>query len=1229
MRFGIATTLALLFATTAHAQRADTIRGRVVGPDSVPLPGIIITAISLPDSTIKKAGTSDSGTYTIAFAKTSGRYVLTIAVPGFAPARKPAIRAPGDTGAIVVDFRLTHQAQTLAGVRSVATRAKPVGADFQGENGPGATATYINLSNGLSGDASGDLTAALSMIPGLSVIPDPAGGLPSISAFGLSSDQNVFTLNGMTFGGASPPRDGFSLALVTAIYDPMVGGFSGARGSLRMNGGTNTVSRNLHLTLDDPSLQSTTPVASRLGTLYRLPILSGTLAGPIVWDKLYYSTSYQVQQRASELVTLGTEGPQSLEALGISPDSVSRLISALGPLGVPARTSGIPAERTATLGSLYERIDFRPHLPAPGSNFTTEDQYYLIVGGNWNRAEGLAGTTALPAVGGQNSHWDGTLEATATKYLPGSVLNESTVSFGARENRSSPYLDVPTALISLYSTLPDGSSGFSRLQAGGSSTPQSDSRGSMLEAKNVTSWYTWDRTHQYKVGIDVTADRYSNSQSPSFGAFSYNSLSDFETNQPSAFARTLTGRASDGQGVNAAIGIGDIFAPWVNQPQRSQLRIQYGVRLEGNHLGVRPGFNPAVDSMFGLRTDHVPNSVALVPMVGFSQQFARYEYLPGATIPRWTVSGGAREYRNTILSQNIDPYTRQTGLPSAVQQLSCVGSAVPTPDWTSYVQSTGAIPTQCADGSSGSVLAQTTPPVAVLAPDYTLPRSWRGALGIDGYLSSHFSGGITGTWALNTNQVGVYDVNFNPATRFTLASEAGRPIYVTPSSIVPATGGVVSTDSRLFPQFAQVGEARSDLKGEARQVTTRLTFSNSLIGGGFGPSLNATATYTYNDNRDQLRGFASTAGDPRNVSWAPSSNAATHNLGLLVNFQVPQWGGVSAQGIFRSGLPYTPRVNGDINGDGFANDRPFVFNPATTQDSALSAGMRNLLTSAPAAARQCLERALGTIVDRNSCAGPWFSSLNLSVNLDAYRLHLGNRGQLFFTVNNSLAALDQLLHGPGNLQGWGQTPYPDPTLLLVRGFDPATNQFRYNVNPQFGSTAISQRAFRAPFGITIDFRMYVGPDRETQGIEGALRPTPLDSTTVLSEKQIKAKLSRNVQTPFEQLLRMLDSLKLTPAQVARINAMDTRYLTARDSVYNELAKYLAPLHGDYTGEEVRTHWHTAVMTVYHAIFDQVAELYALFTPEQRSKLPQGFTSQLTLTPSQVDLLFRGPMGSPP
>jgi hypothetical protein len=110
---------------------------------------------------------------------------------------------------------------------------------------------------------------------------------------------------------------------------------------------------------------------------------------------------------------------------------------------------------------------------------------------------------------------------------------------------------------------------------------------------------------------------------------------------------------------------------------------------------------------------------------------------------------------------------------------------------------------------------------------------------------------------------------------------------------------------------------------------------------------------------------------------------------------------------------------------------------------------------------------------------------------------------------------------------------------------------------------------------------------------------------------------------------MLDSLKLTPAQVARINAMDTRYLTARDSVYNELAKYLAPLHGDYTGEEVRTHWHTAVMTVYHAIFDQVAELYALFTPEQRSKLPQGFTSQLTLTPSQVDLLFRGPMGSPP
>ena len=39
---------------------------------------------------------------------------------------------------------------------------------------------------------------------------------------------------------------------------------------------------------------------------------------------------------------------------------------------------------------------------------------------------------------------------------------------------------------------------------------------------------------------------------------------------------------------------------------------------------------------------------------------------------------------------------------------------------------------------------------------------------------------------------------------------------------------------------------------------------------------------------------------------------------------------VTAFGRFQSGNPFTPSVSGDVNGDGYNNDRAFIYNPATT-----------------------------------------------------------------------------------------------------------------------------------------------------------------------------------------------------------------------------------------------------------------------------------------------------------
>ena len=54
-----------------------------------------------------------------------------------------------------------------------------------------------------------------------------------------------------------------------------------------------------------------------------------------------------------------------------------------------------------------------------------------------------------------------------------------------------------------------------------------------------------------------------------------------------------------------------------------------------------------------------------------------------------------------------------------------------------------------------------------------------------------------------------------------------------------------------------------------------------------------------------------------------------------------------------------------------------------------------------------------------------------------------------------------LLHGDGHLHGWGQPFIPNNQLLYVRGFDPTTQTYKYEVNQRFGATALAQTVDRA------------------------------------------------------------------------------------------------------------------------------------------------------------------------
>jgi hypothetical protein len=203
------------------------------------------------------------------------------------------------------------------------------------------------------------------------------------------------------------------------------------------------------------------------------------------------------------------------------------------------------------------------------------------------------------------------------------------------------------------------------------------------------------------------------------------------------------------------------------------------------------------------------------------------------------------------------------------------------------------------------------PNVSFFSKDWQATRSVRGNLQWNGPVANgRYTANVDLTYSRNLNQPGNYDLNFAGASKFNLASEGGRPVYVPVSSIDPASGLAAPRASRLHPEYNAVNEARSDLTSESKQLSIRLspmTF-NSKLGWNLG--------YVYADVREQYRGFQSTTADPRAVAWSRSAAAAKHQLQYSLNYNFFDAVRVNWFGNVRAGTSYTPGVAGDVNGDG-------------------------------------------------------------------------------------------------------------------------------------------------------------------------------------------------------------------------------------------------------------------------------------------------------------------------
>lgn len=1205
----------LLVAGTARpalaqvGQTTDVITGVVTGDDGQPLAESSVEAVSVETKVSRNTKTDARGRFSILFPDGGGAYRVIVRRIGLQPMQQ-SVQRHADEDRLVVNFRLSTSPQQLDEVVVRGRNGPPGG--FQAPT-PGSTEvnqTADRLAR-LPIDA-GDLVAIATLAPGVVGIAGTDSTAAGFSVAGQRPTANVTTLDGLTFGGASIPQDAVrSTRVITSTYDVARGQFSGGLVASTTRSGTNELQGTVTGILRDRALALTGgPTSTQPSSQQQL---SFGVGGPIIRDKFFVFAAAQGRLREDRLLSLETQPPATLARFGVSPDSVARFLAAVQAAGVPAVT-GLGDTRNNNDGSAIVRFDY---LLSQSQTLTLRgDLRGTLQDPSRVFPLGLAGSG-----GRSTSSGDGVM-LTLNSRFGTTVINELRAYLsGSRQSGTSTLL-LPQGRVQVASPLDGGAFGVASLIFGGNPGFNGGLSSTGFEASEELSLLPGEGAHRLKLGLFHT--RASTTQQVAtnlYGTYTYQSLEDFVDNRPATFTRTLTPQERETTGHTSAAYLGDTW-------RAGRLQLTYGVRAEQSGFGNAPAYNAQADQVFGLRTDRLPSETHVSPRAGFTWTSASADGPPS-----WIIRGGVGEFRSPVPSSLVAAAQSATGLALSESQLFCVGDAVPPANFGAFASDPSTIPTSCAI-SNLPLPSGSAPSVSAFAPGFQAPRAWRGSLGVQRRLGLLVVGAEL-SHARGVAQSGVRDLNLG-APQFTLADEGGRPVYASALDIDPRTGAVALASSRRDAAFGQVFEIGSDLGSRSTQATFT---ANGIVGRG----IVINTSYTWSRTRDQssalafnpaLAYAAQTAGlDPNVREWAFSDFDRRHQVVTTVTLPVVTGLELTWIGRLSSGAPYTPLVNGDVNGDGSRNDRAFIFDPATTADPAVAQAVGRLLAAGNSAA-SCLASQLGTIAGRNSCRGPWQPSFDLQVNVRPAWFGGERRLTMSLVTSNLLAGVDQALHGANDLHGWGQTIRPDATLLYVTGFDPVNQRFDYAVNERFGSTRSAANAIRVPFQVGVQMRFTLGAlprgflgafggggGQGGQGgaggpgggspVAAGAAPAPTGAGGAAAPGgargnggfDIASRLDALMPDPARKVADLQIGLRLSDEQVAKLTALSDSFVARRTALGEEISAAVAKARQDPDPSRLFATLRPRLQQAREERKRTLDAVQAVLTPEQWANVP--------------------------
>jgi hypothetical protein len=1148
-----------LLAGSAAAQAG--VAGRVLDrAEGTPIAAATVRLTAEDTHAALSALTDSAGRYALGLPAGAGPFTLRAERVGYTALSVVVPPAAARAG-LWRDLRLGSEAIRLRGVAAADTRParrKPT------RRTPGGTEeTTVSWTRSAAPVDPGDLSALAALTPGVQQADDGQG----LSIFGQDPSQTHTTVDGASFGSSTLPQEALAgVTVVTSAYDVSRGQYSAGTVEATTLSGTNLFGGALRTRFSDPQLQwRPVPGATRWPES-TVAQAEGGAGGAVVPNRLFWYAALGAQRRTTPLVTLDNAAPAVLVGMGVEPDSAAALQTLLHAREIgPAAAAAAQARKDAATGLL--RMDY--DLAAGHSLMLRLDGRHGSLGGLGADPRSMLATAGLARDDGA-----GLLAQLASRR--GGADNRLH-AYGSRGWQSlAPDWSGPAGQVRVGSALDGGGSSVLRFGGG---RMQSRARSSLLEVGDELTARLGTR-HELHSGFTLSAEHaWQSAAANTAGTFSFSSLEDLRAGRAASFTRTLgesRGQASTRYG---ALYLGDAW-------RVGRLALTWGARLEGRDYPAAAAAPTA--EVFGLRPGRVPGEWGVSPRLGWT-----FDGGP------WFLRGGVGEFRGSVPVQALAPLLGQTG-DGGPLELACIGPAAPAPEWEAYARDLEAVPSACAGGAPGFV--SRSRPLTLFAGDFAAPRTWHASLGGSARLSSRLQVQLDASLTRGVSQPAALDLNLVSAPAFALADEGGRPVFAPATAIDPRSGGVAPGAARPYAEWGAVREVSAAARSRVAQVTTVMDLYVPRIGA------LVSAAYTWTRATDEVGGLSvpgassPVAVDADGLLRAPADRERRHDLQLRTMVGPRPWIRVGLLGRLASGVPFTPLVDGDVNGDGAANDRAFVFTSAA-RDTALAAGMGRLLESLPAGMRRCLERQAGRLAARNGCRTGWNAQLDLRAELMPWRRALEHRLLLSLSTVNGLTLLDRALHGAGGIRGWGQPAGADPVLLRVRGFDPVARAYRYEVNPSFGARDAARVPFLRPFSLVLEARVTVGADPANQPLQSLLNETLGPGRTA---DELRFELARRVPNLPAQVVSADSAagLGLTPAQrtalLRRARELGSRLAPITDSLAEATARM------EHSGRRAGAAWKEVgglTARLQATLADELQAIRALLSETQWVRLP--------------------------